>query len=261
MFADSRTGMIEFVRSGLLFLATPFHWLGDLPEQASNWGRNNLISRESLIEENSELRAESLVLRAKIQKLASLATENVRLRELLGSKAIVQDNVVVAEIIGISPEPQSHHVIINRGSEAGAYVGQPVIDANGLFGQIIDVSPYSSRVLLITDLNHAIPVQVNRNGVRTIAEGVGLLHELRLSHVAATTDMVVGDILVTSGLGGRFPPGYPVAKVSSIQEDPGKPFVKAVARPLAQLNRSRHVLLVFLQDEAEPGSAPGDTGQ
>lgn len=260
MFADARFDLVDRLRSGMLALTTPFHWLGDLPDRARHWGENNLVTRESLLEENSTLRAESLVLQAKIQKLASLATENVRLRELLGSKAIVQDNVVVAEIIGISPEPLSHHVIINRGSRAGVYPGQPVIDAYGLFGQVTDVSPYSSRVLLITDLNHAIPVQVNRNGVRAIAEGVGLLHQMELRHVAATTDIVVGDILVSSGLGGRFPAGYPVATVTSIVDDPGQPFVKVLVRPLAQLNRSRHVLLVFREDNGDPVEDPTDNG-
>jgi rod shape-determining protein MreC len=134
---------------------------------------------------------------------------------------------------------------VNKGSKAGIYVGQPVIDANGLFGQVVEVGLYSCRVLLITDSTHALPVQVNRNGVRSVAEGIGLMHELELRHVAATTDIVEGDVLVSSGLGGRFPSGYPVATVTSVVHNPGQSFSTVKAMPLAQLNRSRHVLLVF----------------
>lgn len=245
IFASHRLDVLDDVRAGLMSVATPFYWITDLPARISNWGERSAISRESLLDENSSLRAEQLVMQAKLQKLASLATENVRLRELLNSTALVQENVLVAEIIGISPEPLSHHVLVNKGKREGVYVGQPVIDAYGLFGQVIEVSPFSSRVMLITDSTHALPVQVNRNGVRAIAEGVGLLHELELPHVAATTDIKEGDILVSSGLGGVFPIGYPVATVTSIVHDPGQAFIEVKAAPKAHLNRSRHVLLVF----------------
>ncbi len=236
--------MDEFA-SVSLTVATPFYWLTDLPTRMGDWGEDVVISRQSLLKENGSLRAEQRVLRAKLQKMASLATENVRLRELLNSTARLKDNVLVAEIIGISPDPLSQHVIVNKGTGAGVYVGQPVIDAYGLFGQVIDVSPISCRVLLITDSSHAVPIQVNRNGVRAVAEGVGLLHEMELPHVAATTDIQESDILVSSGLGARFPVGYPVATVVSVVRDPGKPFMKVKVMPKAHLNRSRHVLLVF----------------
>lgn len=245
IFASHRLHWLDDTRSVLLSIATPFYWLADLPARLGNWGGDTLVSRDTLLDENSALRAEQLVLLAKLQKLASMATENVRLRELLNSTALVQDNVLVAEIIGVSPEPLNHYVVVNKGSKDQVFIGQPVIDAYGLFGQVIEVSPYSCRVLLISDSNHAIPVQVNRNGVRAIAEGVGLLYELELSHVPATTDIEEGDILVSSGLGGRFPVGYPVATVRSIIHDPGQPFLSVKVTPKAHLNRSRHVLMVF----------------
>lgn len=255
IFASHRFNLLDDGRSVLLSMATPFYWLTDIPARLNSWGDQSIVSRETLLEENSTLRAEQLVLQAKLQKVASLATENVRLRELLNSTALVQDNVLVAEIIGVSPEPLNHYVVVNKGSNSEVFVGQPVIDAYGLFGQVIEVGLYSCRVLLISDSAHAIPVQVNRNGVRAIAEGVGLLHELELPHVAATTDIEEGDILVSSGLGGRFPVGYPVATVTSIIHDPGQPFLGVKVTPKAHLNRSRHVLMVF---KGQPERMDGD---
>lgn len=209
-----------------------------------------MVSRSTLQSENERLKAESLVLQAKVQKLASLAAENIRLRELLNSSAILQDNVLAAEIIGISPDPGKLYVMINKGSDDKVFMGQSVIDAYGLVGQVIEVGSHSSRVLLITDERHALPVQANRSGIRAVAEGSGLLHELELRHVAATTDIKVDDLLVSSGLGGRFPVGYPVGRVVSVVHDPGQAFATVKAMPSAQLNRSRHVLLIF-SDKAD----------
>jgi rod shape-determining protein MreC len=141
-------------------------------------------------------------------------------------------------------------VIINKGSEDGVYVGQPVLEANGVIGQISSVSLKTSRLLLITDSSHAVPVQVNRNGVRSIADGVGRTDELELHHVAATTDIQNGDLLVSSGLGGRFPVGYPVARVSSVIHNPGLPFMIVRAIPTAQIDRTRHVLLLFQRNQS-----------
>jgi rod shape-determining protein MreC len=164
---------------------------------------------------------------------------------LLNSSALLRDDVLVAELIGVSPDPVRHQLILNKGSTDGVHVGQPLIDADGLLGQVVEVSPVISRALLITDATHSIPVQVNRNGVRAIAEGSGSLTSLEVHHVSATTDIREGDLLVTSGLGGRFPVGYPVAVVKTIERDPGEAFARIVATPSAALDRSRHVLLVF----------------
>jgi rod shape-determining protein MreC len=153
--------------------------------------------------------------------------------------------VLVAELIGVSPDPLDHIVIVNKGSNDGVYQGQPLLDAFGLMGQVVSVTPYTAEVMLITDNTHAIPVQITRNNVRTVVEGVGDLYSLRLRFVSSAMDIKEGDILVSSGLGGRFPIGYPVAQVDSIEHDSGEPFATVVARPAAQLDRSRHVLLVF----------------
>ncbi|WP_080516719.1 rod shape-determining protein MreC [Teredinibacter turnerae] len=232
-------------------ISAPFYWVSDLPAKASDWADTRLMSRSRLEHENEALRTELLVLRRKVQLLASLSAENVRLRQLLNSTDMLQDRVIIAELIGVAPDPTVHKVIVNRGAEEGVYVGQAMVDANGLMGQVVTVGEHSSEVLLITDTTHALPVQINRNGVRLIAEGVGNLYELVIRHVSSTVDIQEGDLLVSSGLGQRFPVGYPVAKVEQVVIDPGKPFARVIARPMAEMNRSRHVLLVFDQPPAD----------
>lgn len=241
-------------REQLGVVAVPFYWLSNVPARLGEWLDGSLSSREDLQNENAALKGELLILKRKIQQMASLAAENVRLRQLLNSADLLEDRVLVAELMGVSPDPQSHIVMVNKGSDDGVYVGQPLLDATGLMGQVIDLTPVSSRVMLITDPTHALPVQVNRNGVRAIAEGVGDLYRLKLRHVSGTVDIRVGDLLVSSGLGQRFPVGYPVAEVVSVTMAPGKAFAEVVAEPKAQLNRSRHVLLVF--DNEPPRADP-----
>ncbi|MBB3169167.1 rod shape-determining protein MreC [Simiduia aestuariiviva] len=235
-------------------LAVPFYWLTHVPSRIGEWLEGNARSRDELENENAALQSEMLVLKRKVQQMASLAAENVRLRQLLNSADLIEDRVLVAELIGVSPDPQSHVVVVNKGSNDGVYVGQPLLDAHGLMGQVIDLTPISSRVMLITDPTHALPVQVNRNGVRAIAEGIGDLYTLKLRHVSSTVDIRVGDVLVSSGLGQRFPVGYPVAEVVSVTMSPGKPFADVLAKPRAQLNRSRHVLLVFDNEALDAGA-------
>lgn len=254
IFAGHRYQWFDRTESAVSVVAAPFYWITDLPVRFYHWVDESWRSRQTLLSDNEQLRAEALLLKAKVQKLAALEAENVRLRELLNSSDLLDDSVLVAELIGVSPDPLHHEIIINKGIDDGVYVGQPVIDALGLMGQVIEVGPLQSRVLLITDATHALPVQINRNGVRSVAEGVGLYHELELQHLAATTDIKVGDLLVSSGLGHRFPAGYPVAVVSEVIIDPGQPFATVKAKPSAALDRSRHVLLVFTQNT---GSASG----
>ncbi len=199
--------------------------------------------------------------------MAALSAENARLRQLLNSAAHVDDSVLIAELVAVAPDPLRHIVVINKGEDAGVYVGQAVIDGHGLVGQVIEVSRYFSRVLQISDTTHAVPVQINRNGVRAIAEGTGLVDSLSLAHVASSTDVKVGDLVVTSGMGGGFPPGYPVAVVTEVSEGEGQPFLKVKARPTAHLDQSRHLLLVFrpategapLPSEAEIDDTPDAT--
>ena len=251
--ADFRFNNFAFSRGAMSAVTLPFYWLADLPARLGDWGKETLVTRSTLLEDNGRLRTESLILRGQVQQMAALRAENVRLRALLNSSALLQDDVLVAELIGVSPDPVRHLVVLNKGATQGVYVGQPLLDATGLMGQVVEVGSHSSRVLLITDSTHSIPVQINRNGIRAIAEGVGQLDTLELRHVAATTDIAVGDLLVTSGLGQRFPVGYPVAVVTEVERDPGEAFAVVRAAPSAALNRSRHVLLVFT------GAGGGDT--
>ncbi|MEK1909852.1 MAG: rod shape-determining protein MreC, partial [Pseudomonas chlororaphis] len=165
--------------------------------------------------------------------------------ELLNSSALVNEKVEVAELIGMDPNPFTHRIIINKGERDGVVLGQPVLDARGLMGQVVELMPYTSRVLLLTDTTHSIPVQVNRNGLRAIASGTGNPERLELRHVADTADIKEGDLLVSSGLGQRFPAGYPVATVKEVIHDSGQPFAIVRAVPTAALNRSRYLLLVF----------------
>lgn len=244
MLADGRFGMLRPARAALADAAVPVHWLSSAPERLFAWLGEVLSTRETLLEENRALRAEALVLRARTQRLAAIAAENVRLRELLNSTAVRDERVLVAEIIGVSPDLSSQTVVIDKGRHHGLRTGQAVIDAYGLFGQVIEVGRLSSRVLLVTDAMHALPAQVVRNGARVIVEGDGRVDALNVDHVAATMDVRPGDLLVSSELEQRFPGGFPVGVVESVVNDPGKPFAVVQARPSAQLDRSRHVLVV-----------------
>lgn len=243
--ADLRYNSLGTTRSVLDTLGEPVYWLANLPGRLQDWSAEHIQSRGRLLEDNERLRRENLVLQGRSQQMAALQAENVRLRALLNSTALLRDDVLVAELIGVSPDPLRHQLILDKGERDGVFVGQPLIDADGLMGQIVEVSATSSRALLITDATHSIPVQINRSGVRAIAEGTGSLGALEIHHLSATTDIQPGDLLVTSGLGGRFPEGYPVAVVTDIVRDPGRAFAQVIARPSAALDRSRHVLLVF----------------
>lgn len=245
VIADLRYNSLVATRSLLDLVVVPVYWVADIPSRIFDWGETNVRSRGDLLEENEKLSRENLILEGRSHQMEALRAENVRLRSLLNSAALLQDDVLVTELIGVSPDPMRHQLVLDKGATDQVYTGQPLIDADGLLGQVVAVSEYSSRALLITDATHSIPVQVNRNGVRAIAEGTGSLGALEVHHVAATTDIEEGDLLVTSGLGGRFPVGYPVAVVSKIERDPGQPFATIEAKPSAAMDRSRYLLLVF----------------
>ena len=251
--ADLRFNAMQTTRSLMDTAAAPVYWVADIPSRLADWNEAHMVSRSDLLEKNERLQRENLVLQGRSNQMASLQAENVRLRALLNSSAMLRNDVLVAELIGVSPDPVRHQLVLNKGQRDGVFLGQPLIDADGLLGQIVEVSALNSRALLITDATHSIPVQVNRNGVRAIAEGTGSLGSLEVHHVSATTDIRQGDLLVTSGLGGRFPVGYPVAVVSEVERDPGEAFARIIAVPSAALDRSRHVLLVFAPNQPREG--------
>lgn len=234
----------------------PFYWITNVPARIQEWGDDNLVSRATLEEENATLKKQNLINSAQLQRMAELAAENLRLRQLLNATELLLDSVLVTEVIGVSPTPQSHTITIDRGRADNVYVGQPLLDAEGLMGQVIEVHGDHSIALLITDYRHALPVQVLRNGLRSIAEGTGDYNQLRLQFVSPTSDIKLGDELVSSGLGGRFPPGYPVGQVYAIDHAPGEAFLEVTVKPSAKLDRSRHLLLVFRSETTEIQDSP-----
>lgn len=260
MFADRRYDYLDRVRFGVAYLSTPVYWIADIPARTSFWIDDVFVSHRDLIEENNSLRQQLLFAQRELQLLAGLATENIRLRELQEASQAVQGRVVTAEIINVSNDPGSRRVLINRGAHNGVFAGQALLDAHGLMGQVVEVLPFTSWVLLITDSRHGTPVQVNRNGERAIARGSrGDAPGLELEYVPNTADIEVGDLLVSSGLGQRYPKDYPVAEITSVVHDPGQPFAIIRARPLAQMDRTRHVMLVVPDDDVIGGTLRSPT--
>ncbi|WLG95057.1 rod shape-determining protein MreC [Pseudomonas sp. FP198] len=257
MVVDARFTLLKPVRSQMSLVLMESYWITDLPQRLWQGVASQFGSRTELVAENEKLKTENLLLQGRMQKLAALTEQNVRLRELLNSSALVNEKVEVAELIGMDPNPFTHRIIINKGERDGVVLGQPVLDARGLMGQVVELMPYTSRVLLLTDTTHSIPVQVNRNGLRAIASGTGNPERLELRHVADTADIKEGDLLVSSGLGQRFPAGYPVATVKEVIHDSGQPFAIVRAVPTAALNRSRYLLLVF-SDNRTPEERAND---
>ncbi|AUM68284.1 rod shape-determining protein MreC [Pseudomonas fluorescens] len=257
MVVDARFTVLKPVRSQMSLVLMESYWITDLPQRLWQGVASQFGSRTELVAENEKLKTENLLLQGRMQKLAALTEQNVRLRELLNSSALVNEKVEVAELIGMDPNPFTHRILINKGERDGVVLGQPVLDARGLMGQVVELMPYTSRVLLLTDTTHSIPVQVNRNGLRAIASGTGNPERLELRHVADTADIKEGDLLVSSGLGQRFPAGYPVATVKEVIHDSGQPFAIVRAVPTAALNRSRYLLLVF-SDNRTPEERAND---
>ena len=250
MVADHNYTQLSSVRSALSLLTSPVIYLADLPTSIANWTSEAFTSRSELQEKNSTLADENLILKAQLQQFESLEKENQRLRDLLDSSYRLGDRKLIAELIGMDLDPYKQQFVINKGEASGVYPGQPVLDANAVMGQVTQVNAYSSTVVMLTDASHAIPVQVLRNGLRGIAIGNGIIDELNIPHLPINANIKVGDKLVTSGLGGHFPPGYPVATVTEVKTHPGEAFLKITASPTAHLDRVQEVLLVWMYDNA-----------
>jgi rod shape-determining protein MreC len=223
----------------------PLQQVVNAPTSMVRWLSDTLMSREELQEENRRLRQRNFLTTAQLQKLTVLEAENRRLRTLLESAANIPQRAIIAELINVDDDPYRHRILVGKGTTHGVRRGQPVLDANGVVGQIMHAGPLASTAVLITDPSHALPVQVDRNGLRGLLLGTGRFDRLELPHVPNNADVQVGDLLITSGLGGRFPRGYPVARVVSVEPDPGQPFARIVARPTTELDRIREVLLLI----------------
>lgn len=254
MTLDHRTNYVNSVRTGIAVLVYPFQYLVNFPSNVSDWASDSLTSRKTLQEDNATLRTQNLILTTQLQKLNFIESENIHLRNLLESSKRVGERILIAELLSVDMEPYKQQVVINKGSSSGddIYPGQPFVDAKGIMGKLVHVNPFSTTALLITDPSHSLPVQVNRNGLRAIAKGTGSQTRLEIPHLPNNADIKVGDLLVTSGLGCVFPVGYPAAIVVEINIDPSLPFAEVLAEPIAELDRSREVLLVWPGGKAKP---------
>lgn len=259
MVFDHRNQQLVQIRDLAAAAMYPLQQAVNAPFAATRWARENLAARSRLIADNERLRAELLVQNGRLQRMAALEAENARMRALLDSTAKVGDEVLIAEIVSVDMDRLRHRVVLNRGSRDGAFVGQALIDANGVVGQITRDRGSSSEALLITDPDHALPVEIVRNGLRTIAVGTGDLERLSLPFMARNADVKAGDLLVSSGLGGTFPSGYPVGTVVEVRGDSGEPFLAVSAKPAAALDRVREVLLV--KPQSPPAAAPEGPGE
>lgn len=244
-FLDTRLDYFKPVRSVLSTAAYPVQAAASLPSDLSGWISDFFQDRKQLREKITVMEANNMLQNIRLQKLQSLERENMRLKELLGSSFRLQERVQVAELLTIDLDPFSQQVVIDKGENYGIYVGQPVLDATGVMGQVTETSAVSSRVVLLTDPSHSIPVQINRNGLRAVVTGRGLGEYLQMDFLPHNADVREGDLLVTSGLGGRFPVGYPVGKVVSVEFPQGKPFADIKVEPAAKLSTSREVMLVL----------------
>lgn len=270
MVLDHRGGYLDTASGWLRTAVNPLYTVVQTPLDLWNWLTGSFSDRSRLRAENAQLSEELRLARVKLLRFDSLNEENRRLRAIREASQGVGERTLIAEIVNVDVDPFRHRVRINKGSEDGVFKGQPVLDAFGIVGQVTRVDRAGSEIILISDSEHAVPVQVNRNGIRSIAVGTGDLHRLSLPYLTVESDVKMDDLLVSSGLDGVFPAGYPVARVSRVERNSSDTFALVEARPLAQLDRSREVLLLWptVEESAPaptpaeiPAAAPGAEGQ
>ncbi|MCX7104580.1 MAG: rod shape-determining protein MreC [Methylococcales bacterium] len=252
LISEHRSSKIDGFRSALSFFVDPLKYLVDLPTVLVEKTGNFISSYKALKMENEKLREVYLINQTKMLKFSALENENIRLRALLENSFKLGEQVLVAELLSVNIVPYEHLVVVNKGTRFGVHPQQPVLDSNGVVGQVFRALPFSSEIMLITDPNHAIPVQVNRNGLLTIAVGSGQLNRLLLPFLPSNADIRPGDLLITSGLGGTFPHGYPVAVVDEFTSQPSKAFSNITATPKALLDRNRELMIVWSKSTPVP---------
>ncbi len=249
---------LETVRTHLSTVVYPVQYLVNLPVKIGDWMSESLDTRDNLLKENAELKAQNLLLKTHTHKYQSLVLENQRLRGLIESPIRQGERVLVADFMAVEQDSSTQKFVLNKGSGEGVYLGQPIVDSQGIMGQVVHVGLSSSTGMKVTDSEHAVPVEVIRSGVRAIAIGEGVSGEMRLDFVPPESDINEGDLLVTTGLGGHFPDAYPVGTVSEVTLHPGDNFMMIKVKPVANLTKAREVLLVWpgisdLDMEASPG--------
>ncbi|MEQ1580537.1 MAG: rod shape-determining protein MreC [Steroidobacteraceae bacterium] len=256
MVLDHRQGALDSLRQWLLSGVYPVFRVVDVPFNAWDWVGSSFADRSRLREENGKLAGELRVANLRLQRLESLTEENRLLRDLRTASAGIADRSLIAEILRVDLDPFRHRVLINKGANVSVYKGQAVLAADGVFGQVERAGLGAAEVILITDSEHATPVQVNRNGLRTIAVGTGEIGKLTLPFLTVDSDVKVGDLLITSGLGGIYPAGYPVAEITKVERDAAETFAIVEAKPLARLDRDREVLLIWSEPVPSLDSPP-----
>lgn len=252
MVLDHRGGYLDTARVWMSAAANPIYTVVQTPYQLWSWIAGSFADRSRLRTENAQLTEELRVARSKQLQFDALTEENRRLREIREASKGVSERTLIAEIINVSVQPFRHVVLINKGVDDGVFRGQPVLDAFGVVGQIVQVGKSTATLMLITDAEHAVPIQVNRNGIRSIAMGTGELSKLSLPYMTVESDVKRGDLLVSSGLDEIFPAGYPVATVTKVERNSADTFATVEARPLAQLDRDREVLLLWADKPKVP---------
>lgn len=263
MVQDQRLNYLDTVRDMISAAVYPIRLVVAAPSRLFAWTSENTQTRNQLELENARLKAEKLLTGARLLELDSLRAENDRLRAMLEARQQVRNEVRVVEILSVDANPFRHSIMLDIGTSDGAYDGQALLDADGVVGQVIDTSPMTSQALLISDPDHTLPVEVLRNGLRTIAFGTGELGRLDLPFLPNNADIEEGDLLVTSGLGGAFPSGYPVARVVTVQRIPQQPFSAVSAEPVAALDQVREVMLIWPADRLDerPATATPAEGE
>lgn len=248
IFFDHKMNSFEVARGFLQSLVSPLQYIATTPKMLMNWAATNIVTRNHLIEQNQRYKINELRFNEQLMQLKHIKQENNRLRLLLSSPLRADTKKMVAEILSVNSDPYTHQVLINRGKNDGVYEGQPVLDDRGIVGQILHVGTISSRVILITDVKHAVPVRIRRNGIRLIASGTGNIDQLEHSFVSHSSDVRKGDVLVTSGLGGKYPEGYPVSIITYVAQKKGQAFATIKSKPVANIDRLRYLLLLWPEE-------------
>ena len=253
---DHRENYLDAVHRAIDVTIHPLRVIVDAPVTMWHWLGETSAGRNELRLENSRLKAERLLTHARLQRYSALEAENTRLRAMLEARTRVRDEVRVAGIMSVSANPFRHDLVIDKGLNDGVYDGQAMIDADGVVGQVIETGLFSAQAVLISDPDHALPVEINRNGLRTIAVGTGEFDRLDLPFLPNNADVRQGDLLVTSGLGGAFPAGYPVAIIDNVTRIPQEPFAAVSAKPAAKLNQVREIMLIWSIADADVPETP-----
>jgi len=245
MILDKHVTDFAKVRAALSLPLAPLQFVVSWPTQFIDKVNSIVTSHDTLLQENLRLKADQLLLKAQLQRLLAVESENDHLKALFQSSKQIKSKVLIAQIVAVDTEPFANQIVLDKGSQDNLYVGQPVLDANGVMGQVTQVGPLTSHVLLINDTHSGVPVQSVRNGVRAIAAGDGYSGKLKLLYIPHTTDIKIGDVFLTSGLGQLYPEGYPVGRVVSVQKDLRQPFASVLLQASAHFDSSREVLLIW----------------